>query len=157
MTEGQQFFDVLKALKLDDLISMVDDTPLEREFIGRTLAAETFDLEKLGATVGRTAEMRRGEIVVESMHGNRPGIWQRAKYEMDLLLCTNAKKYSYLRENISEGADYYKPEMVVSSIAAAVGRQIGVTQGVLIPIVALILAFVAKISKEAYCGQSRID
>jgi hypothetical protein len=70
---------------------------------------------------------------------------------MNKLLCTKDKKYASVRSKLSKesGAAH---TAIVSMIAAAVGAQLGLMSGLLVPLVALILVCILKVGKEAYCA-----
>jgi hypothetical protein len=150
--EDQQFFDVLKSLKRDELVELItDNLPMDSAFISMSLDADDLDLDKLGERVGRITEIRRGGIVRKGVIMNQVSPWRRVKHEMNLLLCTKDKKYAALRKQLSkEGA--YTHGAIVSAIAAAVGASLGLVSGLLVPLVALMLVAMLKVGKEAYCA-----
>lgn len=152
MDDDQQFSDMLNSLKRDELIKLiVENVPMMgNEFIAEPLM-ETRDLDKLGEKIGRISEIQRDGIVRKGVIMNQASIWRRVKNEMNLLLCTKDKKYAAVRSKLSKESGSAHTA-IVSSIAAAVGASLGIVPGLLIPLVALILAVMLKIGKEAYCA-----
>jgi hypothetical protein len=152
LDEDEQFFAVVESLKRDDLIALVaTGATNEREFLNDAFDAEQFDMDRLGEQVARMIEMRSGGMVRKGVILMKASLWRRVRHEMNLLLCTKDKKYAPLRKQLSKesGSTHIA---VVGIIAAAVSSELGVVPGMLVPLVALLLAAVLKLSKEAYCA-----
>ncbi|HTF80056.1 MAG TPA: hypothetical protein VK620_38080 [Bradyrhizobium sp.] len=141
MDEDQQFFDVLTSLKRHELIELiVENVPMRGdEFFTEPLVG-TRDLDKLGEQVGRIAEIQRGGIVRKGVVMNQASIWRRVTNEMNLLLCTKDKKYAAVRSKLSKESGSAHTA-IVGTIAAAVGAQLGLVSGLVVPLVALVWAY----------------
>lgn len=78
-------------------------------------------------------------------------LWQGIKAEFYLLVCTNNSKYAPVQKSINQhGASI--TIMAVSTIAAAIAAALGVTAGVVVPVVSIFLLAVSKVGMNAWCG-----
>jgi hypothetical protein len=78
------------------------------------------------------------------------GNWRAVQDEFLIFLCSKEKKYASLKNKIKTAAN--KSQLaIVSMIAAAIGTNIGVAAGVLVPLCALCLIAVLKVGKESFC------
>jgi len=77
--------------------------------------------------------------------------WAQLKYEFALLVCTKEKKYQSLRKKLSSSANK-SHATIVSTIAAVIATDFGITAGVLVPFIAMCLIAMLRMSKEAFCA-----
>jgi hypothetical protein len=98
---------------------------------------------------------RRMEFIADDLE-EAPKYRQRLKHEMWLLVCTDDKKYSDLRKKLEREGGRSQTAMV-GMIAAAVAGTVGVMWGALIPFVAMLLAAIARLGKNAYCSGRTLD
>jgi hypothetical protein len=83
-------------------------------------------------------------------------LWKRVKDEFDTLLCTNDRRYASFRRKLKAYSKHGETA-IVSTIAAAVAKDVGVEAGVLTQFCALLLLAVLKVGKEAYCEGGGLD
>lgn len=76
---------------------------------------------------------------------------QGIKAEFRLLVCTNSSKYTAVRNSINKHGSSITI-MAVSTIAAAIATVLGITAGVVVPIVSILLLALTSIGINAWCG-----
>lgn len=80
---------------------------------------------------------------------------EKFRKELAKFICGHPD-YDNLRDSIkSEGGTINK--FMIPVISAAIGDQIGLTQGLLVPVVAIALSAIGKISINAYCANRSFD
>ncbi len=80
---------------------------------------------------------------------------ERFKKELAKFICGHPD-YDSLRENIKSKGDTVN-KFTIPLISAAIGDQMGLTQGLLVPVVAVALSTISKISINAYCANKSFD
>ena len=83
--------------------------------------------------------------------GDSPPYWERLKVEFQDLLCSSSDKYQETREKIAKGANN-TGFFIVTVVSGAIGDVLGMLPSVLVPFIAMLLALLAKVGKEAYCS-----
>lgn len=78
-------------------------------------------------------------------------LWTEVKREFYLLVCTKDRKYADLRSQLDRKS---RPATttIVSMTSAAVATQLGVTAGMITPLVALALYAILKLSLNSWCN-----
>lgn len=79
----------------------------------------------------------------------KSGYFARVKSELNILLCTNDKKYAQLRKKLTSIKNQHT---IVAAIAAAIGAIIGLSAAVIMPFVAIILMTLLQVGLNAYCS-----
>jgi hypothetical protein len=79
----------------------------------------------------------------------KSGYIARVKRELNILLCTNDKKYAELRKKLTA---IKSQNAIVAAIAAAIGAIIGLSAAVIMPFVAIILMTLLQVGLNAYCS-----
>jgi hypothetical protein len=80
-------------------------------------------------------------------------LWEAAKSEFRLLICTDDPKYDDLRER-ARGISSKHTDTLVASLAAGLGAMIGVSAMILAPLVGLLLLAASRLGTETYCRVS---
>jgi hypothetical protein len=91
------------------------------------------------------------KFTVEERIKRNPGLWDRVKREVRDLICGTSKKYADLRRRFAQLSNKSQ-SAIVSIIAAAIGANLGVAAGILVPLIALALAAFLAVGKNAYCS-----
>jgi hypothetical protein len=78
-------------------------------------------------------------------------LWQACKAEFHSLLCTDSPAYKDLRDRW-EVITKDGPNVVVASLAGAVGAQLGMAPGVLAPIVVWLCVVSARMGRNVLCA-----
>jgi len=77
-------------------------------------------------------------------------LWEKAKEEFYVLVCTNEPRYEEIRKQASKVTPSYTT-MLVAAVSAAFGSVIGIAATVITPLVGLLLLALAKVGKNAFC------
>lgn len=77
--------------------------------------------------------------------------WKSVKQEFFILVCTENKKYDSLRKKVIENLENGKT-ITVGIIASVIAKYLGVTVGSITGFIAILLYFLFKVGKEAYCA-----
>jgi hypothetical protein len=82
--------------------------------------------------------------------------WPKFKEEMRLLICTEDKKYSAVRKELTTTGTKSQA-VILSTISAAIAPQLGVIAGVAVPLCGITLVAIAKVGKNALCRGDRLE
>jgi len=81
----------------------------------------------------------------------RTAYWSRVNRELHLLICTDDKKYEKLRKYVGKESRVTQAT-IISSIAATIGANLGLTAAIVAPFVTLGLVAMLQIGKNAWCA-----
>lgn len=77
-------------------------------------------------------------------------LWEAVKWEFRTFLCTDSDGYGELRDGWGE-LTRKSPAQAVGSLSTAMGAKLGVTSGVLAPLVTWLFVVAVRLGEEAVC------
>jgi hypothetical protein len=77
-------------------------------------------------------------------------LWEAVKWEFRSFLCTDSEPYAELRKDW-ENLQRNSSSLAVASLASLIGAKLGVTSGVLTPLVTWLFVVAKRIGKETLC------
>ena len=140
------FSEIILTMNCNDLVEMIKS---DQRFNRTNLSKLT--IEEMGNRL--LPEIVDGEGV---SYAAWPKYWEQFKNEFMKLICTSDKKYQSLRKELLTAANK-SHTTIVSSIAAVMASQFGVTAGVLVPFCALLLIAIIKVGIETFCACASLD
>lgn len=105
------------------------------------------DWETIGAMLSNTPALG---VALKGVNWKQT-LWQACKAEFHSLLCTDAPTYKDLRDRW-QAITKDGPNVMVASLAGAVGAQLGMAPGVLAPIVVWLCVVSARIGRNVLCA-----
>lgn len=138
---------------MDDLIKNLNEDELYN-LLPRQVSSDIKAFEKAGAQWDQIGTILAGSpsTNVALKGGNWSGeLWSSVKNEFYKFLCTDSDTYSELRK---EGNDLKEKssKYLVASLSALIGSEIGISAGIIAPLIIWLLLMSSKIGKESICG-----
>jgi hypothetical protein len=113
----------------------------------KRLSADGADFDTVGAVLANTP----GVGVAMKGIAWKGTLWQATKSEFHSFLCTDSAVYADLRSEW-DGLKKKGSTVVLTTVAAVVGAKVGVTGGVVVPLIAWLLASTVRVGKQAICA-----
>lgn len=129
--------DILKAFEADALVELSAHPDASRQAMATSIEAAAAEL---------SAAIDPGE----NFGGISP-LWQKAKEQLYLFICTDDPKYKGLRKQASDAGAVAK-ELGIPMTAAAIAGTAGLDVALATPFVALAIIGVLQIGKNSWCA-----
>ena len=131
------------ALKEDELKEMLPDHT--RRVLGSVEATET-GIEDLGRAMAAPSLNPAARMFTW------PGenLWDSAKRELYLLICTDDEKYEDARGDLAKKVEA-ATAVIVTAVTAALAPWVGAAAPMLASIIVLLLVYLLRIGKKAWC------
>jgi hypothetical protein len=149
------------ASKMQLLVDLMDKGAIRRLFFydddffspGEAFSRYGFDINDDMEQCGRWLS----RVMVDRYIDNNQGdFWGRFKDEFYILVCTNDKKYSDLRRQITQYGGKSQVALT-SAISAAMAVNLGVTvTAVLVPLCAICLLVILRLGRNTFCGRAPV-
>lgn len=136
---------------LEDCLSVLK--PYEKKQVETLLKAENQNIENVVKIL--VTSIGSKDIITFGGDKDSVSFIESFKNEFNLFLC-NKELYIEERKNISNNSNFTL-NVLIYSISGAIGGQLGITAGLLVAPVAILLSGVAKIGLNAYCKKILID
>lgn len=127
---------------------MIHAEALDQSALSAAVGRDVPDVEQLD-DLGYELAFQASEEIGSGL-GN---LWEKAKEEFRVLLCTDEPRYADVREKASKLSSDYTTALV-AAVSAAMGAAIGVAAATITPLVALLLLVLARVGKSAICNLS---
>lgn len=142
---------LLKELSPEQVARMI-----ERQRYGRRTSKKAKKASKKRADgvvrhVRKTEAMPGKRKARSAVLSVRTAYWSRVNRELHLLICTDDKKYEKLRKYVGKESRVTQAT-IISSIAATIGANLGLTAAIVAPFVTLGLVAMLQIGKNAWCA-----
>ena len=141
-----------------EFFSKLDEKELEQEcpYIS-IVRVQKMDVDVVGWELSRSAQgfgiQNSARKPPAGMFPPKPprDFWAEIKKEFYQLLCTNDRKYAKLRTQLNKKSTT-ATTVILSSISVEVAVHLGVTAGMLTPLIALMLYAILKLGLNSWCN-----